>query len=174
MLFHSCPTEENSKSTTATSFAQKWLCPFLSAVHLMPDQGRWPWRLLQTRESRVPSFLTQPGKASPTKEEIRAGKGCTAVQSTRPTVNVTIIDGAVAVNMIRANRETTCTFEDYALKSFLPYVETQVRLVERIDVVWKQPETDNQMQPRNWRSTSYFCEQSYSSELEWISSRRRE
>ena len=84
----------------------------------------------------MPSFLTKPGKASPTKEEIRAGKGCTAVQSTGPTVNVTIIDWAVAVNMIRPNRDTTCTFEDYVLKSFLPYVEAQVRLVDRIDVVW--------------------------------------
>ena len=58
------------------------------------------------------------------------------VQSTRPTVNVTVIDGAVAVNIISANKETTCTFEDYALKSFLPYVEAQVRLVDRISVVW--------------------------------------
>jgi hypothetical protein len=58
----------------------------------------------------------------------------TAAQSTRETVNVTIIDGAVAVNMIRPSKETT--FEDYASKSFLPYIETQSRLVDRIDVVW--------------------------------------
>ncbi|CAB4012719.1 Hypothetical predicted protein, partial [Paramuricea clavata] len=58
----------------------------------------------------------------------------TAAQSTRETVNVTIIDGTVAVNMIRPSKETT--FEDYALKSFLPYIETQSRIVDRIDVVW--------------------------------------
>ena len=38
--------------------------------------------------------------------------------------------------MIRPNKETTCTFEDYALKSFLPYIEGQARLVDRLDVVW--------------------------------------
>ena len=58
----------------------------------------------------------------------------TAVTTSMPTVNVTIIDGAVAVNMIRPSKEAT--FEEYASKSFLPYMEAQSRLVDRIDVVW--------------------------------------
>ena len=58
----------------------------------------------------------------------------TAAQSTKQTVNVTIIDGAVAVNMIRPSKQTT--FENYTLKSFLLYIETQSRLVDRINDVW--------------------------------------
>ena len=57
----------------------------------------------------------------------------TAAQSTKQTVNVTIIDGAVAVNMIRPSKQTT--FENYTLKSFLLYIETQSRLVDRINDV---------------------------------------
>ena len=123
MLFHSCPTEENSKGTEAT-------VPFSLGCTSHGRPRAVTLKTLQIRESRLPSFLIQPGNASPDKEKIRAGRVCTAVQSTRPTVNVTIIDGDLAVNMIRPNRETTCTFEDYVLKSFLPYVEAQVRLVD--------------------------------------------
>lgn len=57
------------------------------------------------------------------------------VQTTMPTdVKVIIIDGAAIVNMIKPRLEKT--FAEYASESFLPYVVTQTRHAERVDIVW--------------------------------------
>ena len=110
-------------------------CPFLDDLVVLDTKEVAPPDAVQG----CPPSLSNQGKLRLPKKKSELldcllGNGTSVqsqlrVQSTRPTVNVTIIDGAVAVNMISANKETTCTFEDYALKSFLPHVD-------RIGVVW--------------------------------------
>ena len=50
--------------------------------------------------------------------------------------DVTILDGAVVVNFLKPLEVKT--FEEYALKVFLPYVEHQLQHASRVDIVWDQ------------------------------------
>ncbi|KAK3737278.1 hypothetical protein QZH41_007347 [Actinostola sp. cb2023] len=50
-------------------------------------------------------------------------------------IEVIIIDGAAAVNMIKP-AETEKTFSDYATKSFLRYIKGQLHHANRVDIVW--------------------------------------
>ena len=53
-----------------------------------------------------------------------------------PHTDVTILDGAVVVYLLKPN--TAKTFDDYALKVFLPYIERQLQQATRVDIVWDQ------------------------------------
>lgn len=52
-----------------------------------------------------------------------------------------IIDGAVAVNMIRPGTERP--FAEYSTQSFLPYVQSQLSHAKRVDVVWGEYVANN-------------------------------
>ncbi|KAJ7386866.1 hypothetical protein OS493_006899 [Desmophyllum pertusum] len=51
-------------------------------------------------------------------------------------IDVSIIDSAAVVNMIKPGTEKT--FSGYAEQSFLPYVKAQLRHVKRVDIVWDE------------------------------------
>ncbi len=51
-----------------------------------------------------------------------------------PSVEVLILDGAVIVNMLKPVNSKT--FQDYANNVFLPYIQSQLQHVLRLDVVW--------------------------------------
>ena len=53
-----------------------------------------------------------------------------------PDTDVTILDGAVVVNFHKPLEVKT--FDEYALKVFLPYVEHQLQHASRVDIVWDQ------------------------------------
>ena len=54
--------------------------------------------------------------------------------STRPVADVVILDGAAIVHILVP---TTChTFADYSEKVFLPYIEAQLNVPQRLDIVW--------------------------------------
>lgn len=46
----------------------------------------------------------------------------------------TVFDGAAIVNMLRP--DTAKTFQDYVADVFLPYINTQLQYVTRLDIVW--------------------------------------
>ncbi len=50
------------------------------------------------------------------------------------TVQVTILDGAAIVNMLRPG--TAKTFQDYATDVFVPYITSQLQHVTRLDIIW--------------------------------------
>ena len=51
-----------------------------------------------------------------------------------PTTEVIILDGGVIVHMLVPRN---CkTFHDYAIKIFLPYIETQCEKANRVDLIW--------------------------------------
>ena len=54
----------------------------------------------------------------------------------QPTVVVTILNGAVVVNFLKPVGAKT--FDDYAVKVFLPYIQGQLQHVSRVDIVWDQ------------------------------------
>ena len=49
-------------------------------------------------------------------------------------INTIIIDAAATVNMIKPGVEKA--FAGYAEKSFLPFIEAQLRQADRVDIVW--------------------------------------
>ena len=57
-------------------------------------------------------------------------------------VDVMVIDGAAAVNMIKPI-VTHKTFSDYSHGCFIPYIEAQLAHVKRVDVVWDEYKDDS-------------------------------
>lgn len=85
-------------------------------------------------------------------------------------IDATIIDGPAMVNML--NPGTARTFQQYAEKSIAPYIESQLRYSNRVDVIWdryisnslkastrskrgtgirRKVQPNNEL-PRNWKS----------------------
>ena len=60
-----------------------------------------------------------------------------------PTVDTLILDGAAIVNMLRPG--SAKTFQDYANIIVLPYIQSRLRNVSRIDVVWDVYRKDSLM-----------------------------
>jgi hypothetical protein len=54
--------------------------------------------------------------------------------ATAPCIDALIIDGAVVVNILKPG--SAITFDDYANKVIIPYIESHLSSVYRIDVVW--------------------------------------
>ena len=54
-----------------------------------------------------------------------------------PDVDVVIIDGAVAVNMLKP-KSIEKTFAHYAKNSFIPYVQSQLQKAKQVDIVWDE------------------------------------
>jgi len=54
--------------------------------------------------------------------------------SVRPSIDGLVIDGAVLVNMLKPNLGKT--FDDYACNVVIPYIQSQLSHVQRIDIVW--------------------------------------
>lgn len=58
-----------------------------------------------------------------------------------PDVDMKVIDGAASVHML--NPGTSKTFSDYATNIFIPYIEGQLRTVQRLDIVWDTYKPDS-------------------------------
>ena len=54
------------------------------------------------------------------------------VGSARPDTDVTILDGAVLVNILKPLAAKT--FDEYALKVFLPYIQSALQRASRVDI----------------------------------------
>ena len=65
-----------------------------------------------------------------------SGKSCCgqSVSLSTPRVQVSILDGASIVNMLRSG--TAKTSKAYATDVFVPYILSQLQHVERLDIVW--------------------------------------
>ncbi len=77
-------------------------------------------------------------------------ENCTELTSSQPNIEVIILDGAVVVNFLKP--VAVRTFEDYAVKVFLPHINAKLRQVSRLDIVWDQyHENSLKSQARNKR-----------------------
>ena len=56
--------------------------------------------------------------------------------SDAPSQQVIILDGAAIVNILRP--VGIKTFQDYAMKVFIPYIQSQLRVADRVDIVWDE------------------------------------
>ena len=62
-------------------------------------------------------------------------KYCTT-QTVVPEAEVIILDGAGIVNMVRPTLAKT--FDEYALKMSVPYIQSQLHRACRVNIVWNQ------------------------------------
>ena len=63
-------------------------------------------------------------------------KHVVSVSNARPETEVSVMDGAVLVNMLKPGG---CkTFGEYAAKVFVPCVKKEQNCAERVDIVWDQ------------------------------------
>ena len=53
-----------------------------------------------------------------------------------PSVDCMVLDGAAVVQIL--NTGNSRTFNDYALNIFLPYIKSQLKYVQRLDLVWDE------------------------------------
>ena len=64
--------------------------------------------------------------------------------------NVTIIDGAAAINMLKPTPAVK-TFHDYSKQVFIPYIKGQLQHAKRVDVVWDEYTPNNEETTRKKR-----------------------
>ena len=66
------------------------------------------------------------------------------------STDVTIIDGAAAINMLKPTSAVK-TYQDYAKQVFIPYIKGQLQHAKRVDVVWDEYTPNNEETARKKR-----------------------
>lgn len=140
LLFSRPPVREKSKSQQQLS-SLKNDCSLFSRLYIAS----------QMRDGNLDEFFEHENQACPPSlshmGKLRTGTksdllGCledlvpSQGNSPRPTVQVSIIDGAAIVNMLRPGAARK--FSDYANQVFIPYILSQLQYVNRVDVVWDE------------------------------------
>ena len=139
-LFNSPPPKAQSKAAQQLS-SMKSDCSLFARLYIS----------CQTRDGDLDEFFKHENQGSPPSlshgDKLRLPKKkselseCLQANTTPQTevpsaIDVTIIDGAAVVNMVKPGAEKT--FSGYAEESFLPYIKAQLRHVKRVDVVWDE------------------------------------
>ena len=144
-LFSRPPVREKTKSQLQLT-SLKNDCSLFSRLYVAPQVGNGNLdEFFEFENQASPPALSQNGKLRMgTKSDL---VGCledlVAFQRsvTHPTVEVTILDGSVVVNMLRPG--SAKTFADYATHVFLPYITFQLQHVSRLDIVWDEYHPDS-------------------------------
>ena len=139
-LFRSFPCHEISHSKFQVN-ALKLDCSLFSKLYIA----------CQVRDGNLDTFFEHENQAIPPAlsqyGQIRQGtksdlldileKLCEVPATLEPpAIDAMIVDGAAIVNMLKPG--SAKTFEDYAEQVFVPYVMSQLRNIERLDIVWDQ------------------------------------
>ena len=137
-LFSRPPQREKSKSSLQVS-SLKSDCSLFSRLYIA----------CQARDGNLQDFFRHENQACPPSlsqlGKLRQGtkadlmeclESYTDVKHDAPDTDVTILDGAVVVNFLKPVGAKS--FDDYALKTFLPYIERQLQHAKRVDIVWDQ------------------------------------
>ena len=66
---------------------------------------------------------------------------CATLRPDAPDTNVTIIEGAALVNILKPMAAKT--FTEYALNVVCPYIQSQFQHADRVDIVWDQYQENN-------------------------------
>ena len=140
-LFSSPPPKTLSKTKQQLS-SVKSDCALFSRLYIS----------CQTREGNLEDFfrhenqacppslsncgnLRLPGSKSDVVECLEAH--CQPQYQAPDSIDVIIIDGPAAVNMVKPSASAN-TFSEYASLCFIPYIEAQLQQARRVDVVWDE------------------------------------
>lgn len=139
-LFSCPPRREKSKANLQVA-SLKNDCSLFSRLYIACQSRDGNLHEFFCHENQPwPPSLSENGKLRQgTKSELTGClESCLHVDARQdaPDIDVVILDGAVVVNFLKP--VAVKTFDDYALKVFLPYVRSQLDRANRIDVVWDQ------------------------------------
>ncbi len=95
-------------------------------------------KFFQHENQACPPSLSQQGKLRQCQKSqlLECLEKSAESHSEAPIQQVTILDGAAIVNMLRP--VGIKTFQDYAMKVFIPYIKSQLRVADRVDIVWDE------------------------------------
>ena len=152
-LFSRPPTREKSKSSLQVS-SLKADCSLFSRLYIACQSRDGDLQDFFRHENQAcPPSLSQDGKLRMgTKSDLLGClEGCcTTPKPDAPDTNVTIIDGAVLVNILKPMAAKT--FTEYALNVVCPYIQSRLQHADRVDIVWDQyQENSLKTQTRNKR-----------------------
>ncbi|KAL9954824.1 hypothetical protein ACROYT_G042404 [Oculina patagonica] len=139
-LFNSPPPKASSRATQQLS-SVKSDCSLFARLYISCQTRDGDLEEFFKHENQgCPPSLSHLGKLRIPKKKSDLTECLQAITTPQsempPAIDVIIIDGAAAVNMIKPGTEKT--FLGYAEQSFLPYIKAQLRHVKRIDVVWDE------------------------------------
>ena len=145
-LFSRPPVGEKSKSQLQLTSLRND-CFLFSRLYIASQvrNGNLDELVFEHESQAFPPALSQNGK-------IRSGTKSDLVKcledlvtskekTSKPDVDVIILDGSAIVNMLRPGYAKT--FSDYAMQVFLPYVVSQTQHASRVDVVWDKYHPDS-------------------------------
>ena len=103
----------------------------------------------QTRGGDLNTFFKHENQAYPPslseQGELRHGNKSEIVtcleslvptEDSQPTATTIVLDGAAIVNMLKPG--VSKNFDEYAGQVFMPYINAQLRIARRVDIVWDQ------------------------------------
>ena len=141
LCFFQCSSKKVSKATQQLS-SMKRDCSLFSRLYIscQTRDGDIDELFKHENQGCPPSLSDQGHLCLPKKKSELAD--CLKMHTTPLTempgdFDVTIIDGAVVVNMVKPGIDER-TFSEYATGSFIPYTKAQLRHVRRLDVIWDE------------------------------------
>ena len=137
-LFGQPPARSNSQSTSKLQ-SLKSDCSLFSRLYIACQSRDGDLNEFFRHENQsCPPSLSQDGKLRQGKKSDLLDCLTSSVECSidAPDSDAIILDGAALVNMLKP---VVCTtFNDYAEKVFLPYIEKQLERADRVDIVWDQ------------------------------------
>ncbi|XP_045131595.1 uncharacterized protein LOC123516404 [Portunus trituberculatus] len=137
-LFGQPPARGKSQSTSKLQ-SLKSDCSLFSRLYIACQSRDGDLNEFFRHENqRCPPSLSQDGKLRQGKKSDLLDCLTSSVECSidAPDSDAIILDGAALVNMLKP---VVCTtFNDYADKVFLPYIEKQLERADRVDIVWDQ------------------------------------
>ena len=161
LLFSHPPPRQKSNASLQVS-SLKSDCSLFSRLYIACQSRDGDLEEFFHHENQVcPPSLSQYGnlRLGSKSDLLQCLEKCAESKANAPTTDVTILDCAMVVNMLRPI--TAKIFDDYALKVFLPYVERQLEHANRVDIVWDQYREDSlksQARTKRGRGISIFIQ----------------
>ena len=143
-LFSSPPPSKAKSSDKMQIASLKSNCSLFSPLYISCQVRDGDLEAFFSHENQsFPPALTQFGQLrSGTKSDLlHCLDKIIPGQAEAPSVEMMLLDGAAIVNMLKPGPSRT--FQEYSQGVFLPYVEGQLRSVQRVDVVWDKYNADS-------------------------------
>ena len=91
--------------------------------------------LSHENQNSPPSLSTYGDIRTKTKSDIlQCLEKMSPSQNNRPDADMLLLDGSVIVNMLRPR--AVKIFHEYSQQVFLPFLQSQLDIVSRVDIVW--------------------------------------
>ena len=135
-LFSRLPVREKTKSSLQVTSLKSDVSLFSKLYISCQSRDGNLEEFFHHENQACPPSISQLGKLRMgTKSDLmKCLEKCVEPTNDVPHTDVVILDGAVIVNFLKPLAAKT--FDDYALKDFLPYITNHLQNAARVDIVW--------------------------------------